>query len=66
MRITINGETRDFPEGTTVAGLIEALGLAKAICAAEVNREIVPRDRRERTTLREGDRVEIVTLVGGG
>lgn len=66
MRITVNGETREIPENTTVAGLIDELGLSKAICAAEVNKAVVPRDKRAETRLADGDRVEIVTLVGGG
>ncbi len=66
MRITVNGETHEIPDGSTVADLIERLGLSGAICAAEVNRNVVPRDRRAETRLCEGDSVEIVTLVGGG
>jgi thiamine biosynthesis protein ThiS len=66
MEITVNGESRAVAEGCTVAGLIEELGLAKAICAAEVNRAVVPRAERGARVLEPGDRVEIVTLVGGG
>ena len=66
MRITVNSEARDIPEGTTVAALIEELGLASAICAAEVNKAVVPKASRAEHTLHEGDTVEIVTLVGGG
>jgi len=66
MRITINGEAREVPEGTTVAALIRDLGLLKAACAAEVNRALVPKRDHERTELREGDHIELVTLVGGG
>ncbi len=66
IRITVNGEAREAPDGTTVEGLIEEMGLAKSICAAEVNQRVVPRAERGATALAEGDRVEIVTLVGGG
>lgn len=66
MKITVNSEEREVSEGCTVAGLIEELGLASAICAAEVNQSVVPRRERETSVLGEGDRVEIVTLVGGG
>jgi thiamine biosynthesis protein ThiS len=56
----------ELPEGTTVAQLIDRLGLSDAICAAEIDRELVPRrDRGEREIL-DGQRVEVVTLVGGG
>jgi sulfur carrier protein len=66
MRIVVNGEDRDVPQGTSVRQLIEQLTPKGAACAAEVNRELVPRREQEGRTLREGDRVEIVTLVGGG
>jgi sulfur carrier protein len=66
MKVTVNDETRELPDGFTVAQLIEHLGLSHAICAAEVNQAIVPRGERERRELHEGDRVEVVTLVGGG
>tara|TARA_Y100001933_G_scaffold252298_2_gene291042 strand:- start:196 stop:396 length:201 start_codon:yes stop_codon:yes gene_type:complete len=66
MDIIVNGESRSVAEGCTVAALVEDLGLAKAICAAEVNRVVVPKAERDARVLEPGDRVEIVTLVGGG
>jgi thiamine biosynthesis protein ThiS len=66
MRITVNGEAREVADDTTLARLITELGLERAACAAEINRALVPkRDHAERR-LREGDAVELVTLVGGG
>jgi sulfur carrier protein len=66
MRIVVNGQPTELPEGTSVRGLLERLGLENAPCATEVNRELVPRRQQEGRTLREGDVVEVVTLVGGG
>lgn len=66
MEITVNSEVREVPEGCTVERLIGLVGLEKAICAAEVNEAVVRKADRATTTLAEGDRVEIVTLVGGG
>ncbi|MEL6329792.1 MAG: sulfur carrier protein ThiS [Planctomycetota bacterium] len=66
MRITVNGEARELADGTTVSALIEQMGLAESICAAEVNKSVVRRDARDAHQLAEGDAVEIVTLVGGG
>ncbi|MDX2147662.1 MAG: sulfur carrier protein ThiS [Planctomycetota bacterium] len=66
MTIILNGERKEIAANLTVRELIESLGLGKAACAAEVNKELVPkRDHAERV-LRENDRVELVTLVGGG
>ena len=65
MEITVNGETRQIPPGTTAQGLIEMLGLEGRL-AVEVNEEIVPRSSFERHTLEPGDRIEIVKAIGGG
>lgn len=66
MTITVNGEQRQVEPGTTVADLVEQLGLAGKPCAAEVNRDLVPKREHASRALAEGDRVELVTLVGGG
>jgi len=66
IRVTANGQPHDLPDDTSVDDLIERLGLAGAICAAEVNKSVVPHAKRSEHTLQEGDTIEIVTLVGGG
>ncbi len=66
MRITVNGEDREVPPGTTVTGLLGILVIEKGRIAVEVNREIVTKSLHETHVLTEGDRVEIVTMVGGG
>ena len=66
MIIQLNGRAHETEDGLTVAGLVETLGLRPGMVADEVNEELVPRDRREGTTLRPGDRVELVTIMGGG
>ncbi len=64
--VVINGEPRTVAEGTTVLGLISELGLAGKPVAVERNREIVPRATHSTTLLAAGDRLEVVTFVGGG
>ena len=64
--VVINGETRTVAQGTTVAALVEQLGLGARRVAVERNREVVPRARHATTVLAAGDRVEVVTFVGGG
>ncbi len=66
MTLTVNGEVRTLPEEATLADLVRHLGLEKSPVAVELNREVVPRGRHGDTRLRDGDRLEIVTLVGGG
>lgn len=65
MRIEVNGEPRQVEAGT-ILGLIEELGLNPRKVAVERNLEIVPRSLHGETALAEGDRIEIVQLVGGG
>jgi sulfur carrier protein len=64
--IVVNGETRSVPPGTTVAALIVELGLGDRRVAVERNRDVVPRAEHGTTKLAAGDRVELVTFVGGG
>lgn len=66
MDLVVNGETRQEPEGATVAGLLDRLGLGKQACAVEVNKRLVPKREHGEHRLAAGDRVEIITLVGGG
>lgn len=66
MTLHINGEPRDFTDGLTLAGLIAQLGMKPDRIAVELNLEIVHREKWEATTLKEGDRLEIVHFVGGG
>ena len=66
MKITINGEERDFASLSTLSGLVEQLGMKPDRIAVELNRELIPRERWAETRLSEGDRLEIVHFVGGG
>ena len=66
MQITVNGQSREVAEQATIAGLLDDLNLTGKPVAVEVNLELVPRQRHAGHRLAEGDRLEIVTLVGGG
>jgi len=66
MQLTINGETRAFSDVADVAALVSALGLDTKKVAVERNLEIVPRSAYAKTTLADGDRIEIVHFIGGG
>jgi sulfur carrier protein len=66
VQIILNGQPRDVSETTTIAELLESLGLAGKYVAVEVNREVIPRARHADRRLAPGDTLEIVTLVGGG
>ena len=66
MRVRLNGETRDVREGTTIAALVEELGLGGRRVAVEINRDVVARSAHAERRLSEGDEVEIIHFVGGG
>ena len=66
MKLQVNGEEHTFSGASTLAALIEQLGMRADRVAVELNREIVARERWPATELREGDRLEIVHFVGGG
>jgi sulfur carrier protein len=66
MQITVNGQSRQVDRNTTVADLLGQLRLGGKPVAVEVNLELVPRQNHAQHLLAEGDRLEIVTLVGGG
>ena len=65
MQLMVNGEPMET-DAADVAALVDALGLTGQAVAVEVNREVVPKRQHGEVTLREGDVVELVTLVGGG
>ena len=64
--VTINGEHRRVPGGTSLAQLIAEVGLDPLRVAVERNLEIVPRSTFESVTVEDGDDYEIVHFVGGG
>ena len=66
IELTINGEAKRLDHSTTVARLLEHLELNPRQVAVEVNLDLVPRGQHADHQLRDGDCVEVVTLVGGG
>ena len=64
--VVINGQSRSVNVGTTVEMLIKELGLGDRRVAVERNRNVVPRAEHATTVLDAGDRLELVTFVGGG
>ncbi len=65
MQIVCNGQLKELPAATTIAALLVSLELSGPV-AVEVNAQLAPRERHGDWQLRDGDELEIVTLVGGG
>ncbi len=66
IEVVINGQPRTVAVGITVEALIGELGLGDRRVAVERNLEVVPRAQHATTVLTAGDRLEVVTFVGGG
>jgi sulfur carrier protein len=66
MQVIINGEEQTISPGMTLSDLLAARKAEPRRVAIEVNKELVFRADYEKTTINEGDRIEIVTFVGGG
>ena len=66
MEIHVNGERRTVPDGITVLSLLRGFSLPETRVAVERNSSLVRKSEFESTLLAEGDRIEIVTFVGGG
>ena len=66
VRVKLNGQPRDLPDGSTVAHAVTELTAAATGVAAAVNGDVVPRGSWAVTRLRDDDQVEVVTAVQGG
>ncbi|TWT67528.1 sulfur carrier protein ThiS [Allorhodopirellula solitaria] len=64
--ITVNGTTTEVDHSMSISELIEQVDVPKNYLAVEINEEVVPREQHGEYMVAEGDRVEVVTLVGGG
>ena len=62
----INGAMREVATGTTVLELLNELDIKPQGIAVELNLEIVPKGRFGEMILKDGDKVEIIRMVGGG
>jgi sulfur carrier protein len=64
--ITVNGKPVEIETEMSVEQLLDTVDVPPNYLAVEVNAEVVPREEYCRRTVRAGDEVEVVTLVGGG
>jgi sulfur carrier protein len=66
IEIILNGEKKSVAEGAKISDLVAAYKLEKGRLACELNQTIVPRAAYAATTVKNGDVVEIVQMIGGG
>jgi thiamine biosynthesis protein ThiS len=65
-QIQVNGESRKTKTGVTVADLLRELEIKPDRVAVELNLQVLDRQEFERRNLSEGDRIEIISFIGGG
>ena len=65
IKVTVNGDERDLPEGETIRALVERYRLSPEKVAIELNQRLLRTEKYD-TPLNQGDQIEIVTFVGGG
>ncbi len=66
MQVQVNGKAREVQEGLSIRELLAELAFPADRVAVERNRELVARTAHADTEVEDGDKIEIVTLVGGG
>ena len=66
MNVQVNGELKAIDDGTTITALLHNLHISLERVAVEVNLEILQRQEFEHRMLQDGDRVEIISFMGGG
>jgi thiamine biosynthesis protein ThiS len=66
MRVVINGEAKDVPEGLDLRSLLDHLSLPQQRIAVEIDKQVVRKADWDKTTVSPDTRIEIVHFVGGG
>lgn len=66
MRITVNGKPRDIDHEMPLPEFLQALDINPRLVAVAINGDVIPKDQYASATVRAGDALEVVRMVGGG
>ena len=66
MKITLNGRPQEYAEALNLKNLVEQFYQERRKIIIEINGKIIKNPQWQDTLIREGDRIELITLVGGG
>jgi sulfur carrier protein len=66
VKATVNGQSRELPDGYTIGALLESLGTVRNGVAVARNDSVVPRAQHDSCAIADGDRIEIIRAVAGG
>ena len=66
MKLTINGQLKEISDAATLKSVIEGTLKDSSRAIAELNGQIIKKDRWDATAVKDGDAIELVSFVGGG
>ena len=66
MKVIVNGEEKEFKDGSTLAKVLQELSLEGKVMAAAINMNIVKQDSWNVHIVEDGDKLELLDFVGGG
>tara|TARA_B100000941_G_C27953071_1_gene277799 strand:+ start:147 stop:347 length:201 start_codon:yes stop_codon:yes gene_type:complete len=66
MNIILNNELDEVHDGTTIMELLDDKKIRTKYIAIEINKKIIPKSSYHEYELKEGDKIEIITAIGGG
>jgi len=66
MNLIINGQKQTVKDGLKIIQLLDELKINRLSVAVELNLDIIPKNKYDKTILKEGDKLEIISFVGGG
>lgn len=66
MKVLLNNKVTLLDDGLTVKRLLENVGVRNKYFAVEINEVVVPKSSHESFLIKDGDKIEIITAIGGG
>mgnify|MGYP001291316424 FL=1 len=66
MNILLNNKPVKIFDGSTIEKLLEQKNIQEKYFAVEINRKIIPKSKHGSHVIRDGDKIEIITAIGGG
>lgn len=66
IEVTVNGQPQKIDGPMSINQLLQVVEIPGPYLAVEVNEDVVPKESHDQRQVADGDRIEVVTLVGGG
>jgi len=66
MNILLNNKPEILFDGLTIKKLLEQKNIQNKYFAVEINRKIIPKSNHDTHIIKDGDKIEIITVIGGG